>query len=425
MYSVLTEEQKETGRSMYILQACLEYLISILVSTSFLAALSTSIGLPDSLTGIISSVVSLGCLFQLGSFFLPQDRQKRPVIFLSLLNQALFLLLYVLPLIPGLHAIKPVIFTATIILAHFVFNLAGPKKTSWLMAMVYHSKRGVFRAKLTNFSQVIGIVYTLLMGAMMDVFRELGYETIAFILCGVVIISLSALHTIVLLIIPENPQPTPHRSPLKNIGSILSDRNVLKLIVLYILWFSAYYFATPFFGVYQIKELGFSLTLVSAITMISNIPQIFACRIMGRYADNHSFVASMKIGLGIVAVSFLINTFTVPANGIFFFTAYSIVFYIGNAGVGNALLNVIYDHVSVEQRSDATALCNALGGLAGFLSTLIASRLVTNIQAAGNRFMGFSLYAPQVLSALSVVLVLICLIYLQIAFRKKPEPMEN
>ena len=58
------------GRLLYILEAALEYLLSILVSGSFLATLTKELGMSDSLTGILSSVISLGCLFQLMSVIL-------------------------------------------------------------------------------------------------------------------------------------------------------------------------------------------------------------------------------------------------------------------------------------------------------------------------------------------------------------------
>ena len=55
----------KTGRIMYIFEALFEYLISILVTGSFLATLTKQLNFSDSLTGILSSVISLGCLFQI------------------------------------------------------------------------------------------------------------------------------------------------------------------------------------------------------------------------------------------------------------------------------------------------------------------------------------------------------------------------
>lgn len=43
------------SRLMYIFEAALEYLISILVTGSFLATITKELGISDSLTGILSS----------------------------------------------------------------------------------------------------------------------------------------------------------------------------------------------------------------------------------------------------------------------------------------------------------------------------------------------------------------------------------
>ena len=83
---------------MYIFEAALEYLISILVTGSFLATITKELGVSDSLTGILSSVISLGCLFQLLSLSVRRAKVKKLVVILSIINQAFFMLLYVIPL---------------------------------------------------------------------------------------------------------------------------------------------------------------------------------------------------------------------------------------------------------------------------------------------------------------------------------------
>ena len=62
---VLSKKAVKRSQLMFIFQATFEYLISILVAGSFLATLTKEIGIPDSVTGVISSIISLGCVFQL------------------------------------------------------------------------------------------------------------------------------------------------------------------------------------------------------------------------------------------------------------------------------------------------------------------------------------------------------------------------
>ena len=122
------------SRIMYIFEAAFEYLISILVAGSFLATLTKEIGLSDSVTGVISSIISLGCVFQLLSIFLRAKKVKVIVILMSLVNQILFMLLYVVPLFDISKTAKSVIFVVLIVSAYIIYNFVHPKKINWLMS---------------------------------------------------------------------------------------------------------------------------------------------------------------------------------------------------------------------------------------------------------------------------------------------------
>ena len=96
---------------MYIFEAALEYFISILVAGSYLATLTKELGFSDSLTGILSSVISLGCLFQLFSLLVRRKKVKAFVLIFSIINQLLFMLLYIIPLTNFEKHTKIVIFS--------------------------------------------------------------------------------------------------------------------------------------------------------------------------------------------------------------------------------------------------------------------------------------------------------------------------
>ena len=57
------------SRNSYLIYCAFEYFALLLISDAFLAKLLSSIGISDSLVGIISSFVSLACLFQLITIF--------------------------------------------------------------------------------------------------------------------------------------------------------------------------------------------------------------------------------------------------------------------------------------------------------------------------------------------------------------------
>ena len=54
----MQEKSLKRSRLMYIIEAALEYFFTMMVAGSFLATLTKELGLTDSLTGVLSSVVS-------------------------------------------------------------------------------------------------------------------------------------------------------------------------------------------------------------------------------------------------------------------------------------------------------------------------------------------------------------------------------
>ena len=101
------EKAYKRSRAMYIIEAGLEYLISILFAESFLPRLTGANGLnlAEPVRNVISAVISLGCVFQLLAMLLRRGRAKPLVLTLSVSNQLLFMFLYIIPIF-DLHRTK-------------------------------------------------------------------------------------------------------------------------------------------------------------------------------------------------------------------------------------------------------------------------------------------------------------------------------
>ena len=397
---------------MYIIQADLEYLlVDILVAGAYLATLTTQLGMSDSLTGIIAAFTSLGCLFQMISVIFRKGSVKKFVITLSLLNQVLFIILYLIPL--GSAPYLKYLFIACLFFARFIYNVAHPKKINWLMSMVDERKRGIFTANKEIISLVTGIVFNFLMSAVMDYFKQKGEIKTVLVLGAITLFCLSVLHTVTLFLTIDKKTADNEKAKfsLKNI-SFLKEKNTLKLTLVFILWYVSNYSTCAFYGTYQIKELGFSLTTVSVITIISSIFRILVSRFWGAYADNNSFAKMLCLCLGIATLAHLFAAFTTPSNGIIMFSLYSMLYYISQGGIGSGLINICFEYMPYSKRADFMAFAQALAGLAGFLTTLAISPLVTYIQQNGNTFLGINVYAQQVTSVISVLFGTVAVIYI-------------
>ncbi|MBO5197733.1 MAG: MFS transporter [Lachnospiraceae bacterium] len=412
----------EQGRRMYIWEAALEYLISILVAGSYLATLTRELGISDSLTGILSSVISLGCLFQLLSITYRRKQVKSMVIAASVVNQLLFMLLYVIPLSNAGKQMKIVLFVITIFLAYLIYNFAHPKKINWLMSLVEDGHRGSFTASKEMVSLVVGMIFSFVMGTVIDHFSERGEVRTAFILTAVVIFILMLLHTLTMVLTAEKPMPEEQEKKLlKNIAEVIRNKNVLRVTVIFILYHIAIGASHPFYGTYQIGELGFGLQFVSLLSIISSIVRIIVSKFWGYYADKKSFAAMMEKCFAVLALSMLSVVFAVPANGNVMFVLYYIFNGIALGGINSALTNLIFDYVQPQQRADSLAICQAFSGLAGFLTTLAVSALVSRIQGNGNYVLGIPIYAQQLISLIGVGCIVIALIYIRLVIMRKCE----
>lgn len=410
------------SRLMYIIQAALEYLISILVSGTYLATLTSELGMSDSLTGIISSIISLGCLFQLLSFFFRRGSVKKLVLGLSIVNQLLFMLLYLIPLPAGGGTLRITVFVVMIVLAYLIYNIAMPKKTAWLMSLVEENHRGRFTANKEIVSLIVGMVYTFAMGTMVDHFKAVGQVRTAFFLCAATIFVLIVLHTAVMLATVATPESeAPARDLRSGLKAVFGNRKVMQVAVLFVLWYAANYTAIPFYGTYQIKELGFSLQLVSVITIVSSLARIAVSRFWGAYADKHSFAVMVRWCFLIAAGGFAAVVFSGPSNGLVLFSLYSVCHAVALGGINSALTNLCYDYAPVETRSDALAFIQAMSGAAGFLTTLAISPLVSRIQNNGNTLFGIPLYAQQFTSALACLLTLAVVVYIGAVLLRRPK----
>lgn len=408
-----TADIYKSSRVMYIIEAALEYFISLLVSGVYLARLTSSIGIPDHVTGILSSLTTLGCSVQLFAIlWAGKKRVKRTVIFMHTSNQLLFTLIYVVPFLDLTTAEKTAVFLVLKLGGALIHNIVQPLKINWFMSMVDDKKRGKFTANKEIISLVGGIVFTFTMGNISDRLEEAGRIKDSFIVCGVTLLVLTIFHTYTMIASKEKPVKDKDRLPLKKmLKTLATDMSFMKIVLVSVLWSVVTHCYTPFNGTYAIKELGLTLTMTSIVTAIQSTSRALCSRPLGKYADKNSFAKMLNICFAVELVAFTLNIFTVPANGMIFYTAYHVLYSIGLAGINSGGINLIYERVPREMRVCALAFKNTLAGLVGFCTTLLASILFKRIQDNGNTFLGMDVYGQQVMSALSAIGVVVLLVY--------------
>jgi MFS family permease len=169
----------------------------------------------------------------------------------------------------------------------------------------------------------------------------------------------------------------------------------------------------PFYGTYQINELALSLKTVSLLVILGNISRILVSRLWGKYADRKTFAAMTEKCLIFLGIAQICALFAVPKNGVVMFALYYFFYGIAMGGINSALINLIFDYVAPEKRSDSLAITQAASGVVGFLTTVCLSPLVTLVQNSNNTIFGVHIYAQQLCTLISLLITAVSVIYVK------------
>lgn len=405
------------SRVLYIISATLEYFISILTGTAYLAKIAGSIGISDGTIGVLGSFTALGCAFQIVSLGMRTDKAIKPrVVTINLINQLCFTLLYVVPAFNLPKNAKTLLFTALLLGGNVLLNVPFSPKATWSKTLVDEKKRGIFAASCEITSLISGMVFTMLAGRLIDTLEAKGNRTEAFTVCAIVLFALTVSHALCLMFVREDKLPSTANEPLKaRLKGAITERTTLVLIPFFVLWEASRYVTVPFFGTYQLNELSFTMTAVSLISVGYALIRSLVSAPLGILGDKRSFVTSMSVSLAAMTLGLIINSLGGRVCHVIFYVLYAVTL----AGMNSGIMNIIFDYVPREKRTGAVAILYTIGGLVGFVSTLVAKPLVDYIQKSGNSFLFFDrIYAQQILSVIGALFALAAFIYLNTAIKK-------
>ena len=420
---LFSSKDYKRSRGAYCIECAFEYFVALLVADAFLAKLLSDIGMSDAAIGIVSSLISLAFLFQLFSVFVVQKVTNTKVfcIVFHFVSQMFFMSLYFIPFLPIGGAVKKVLAVVGILFAYFGNYLVTSMIYRWGNSYVHPDKRGSYSAGKEMISLLSGMIVTLAVGWAMDTFEANGNLHGGFIFAAVGIFIFALCDFTCLMLIKNDIRPKEKKASVSMrevFANTLGNKNYRNTIILYSVWEIAKYVTVGFLGAYKIGDLGMAVGLVQIVNIISHGARFVISKPFGRYSDKKSYIKGIELALIIAAVGFAINIFTTPSTW-FLIIFYSVLYNICQAGLTANFLNITYSYVDEKYFVQASAIKNSIGGVCGFCASLIAGLLVNHIQGNGNALLGLHVYAPQVLSAISLVLTVVCFVFAKLVVEKQ------
>lgn len=416
MNNIFNTAAYKRSRAAYMAQCTIEYFVSILVADAFLAKLLTHIGISDSLTGIISSFITLAFLFQLLSVFLVKKMKdtKKTVIFFDTVSQIFFMLIYLVPFMPASRSVKTVIVVALVLAAYLFKYLVIGVYFKWANSFVEPTKRGEYSAVKEMISLLSGIVFTLVVGYAVDRFEATGNIEGSFIFLAIVLFLLNLSNFITLVLISRDKtddEPKGNKASLRVVAkNTFGNKNFVNVIILTVLWDVGRYASIGFMGVFKTNDLLLSVGLIQVINMVGNLVRFVISKPFGRFSDKTSYATGIKIALVLAAIGFGVNAFATKATW-WCVAVYSVFYAVSLAGINQNMFNISYSYVDSDYIVQAMAIKNSIGGICGFAATIIGSRILSHIQSNGNMFFGIPMYGQQLLSAISFAVLIAAAVF--------------
>ena len=350
-----------------------------------LAAFALALGANNSQIGILAAIPPLSQPLQLLAIVLVDKVKRRKLI--AVLTwfpaQAIWILIALIPVlmnVPSSAAVSVMLGLMT--LRSMLSAFTGCAWNSWIKDLVPQDVLGRFFAKRQMFANIAGMVMGLGAAFFADYWQKnaapgdeiLGY-TIA-ILVSAIFLGLSS--PAIMMRIPEPLMQTPSQpqaSLTSTLATPINDRNYRQLLNFLLVQGFYMGLVMPFFVIYMLERLGFTIPMVMGLSMISLTANIFFLQLWGGFADRFGNKTVLAATASLYLLTVLGWTFTTMPEKYFLTVPLLVILHI-LAGIASAGMGLTTSTLTMKlaPQGQATAYL-AIAGLATSLGAATGSLL--------------------------------------------------
>jgi MFS family permease len=332
----------------------------------FLAGFAVALGASNFAIGVLASVPFFVQLLQIPAVMLVEHLRARRAISVwsSGVGRIFLLAAASAPLLADSTGVMVLI--AFLAVHQGLAAISGCAWNSWMRDLVPDNEQGRFFGRRTAATTAVAIALALIGGVLVDTWKSygpgdpaLGYSFL-FALSALI-----GLYGVYLLSITPEPPMAPvakYSHPLAMMAAPFRDRNFRRLIVFLSSWNFTVNLAAPFFAVYMLRTLGYSMTTILVLTIASQLSNLAALGVWGALIDRFSNKAVLGISSPLFLCCMLAWTLTglpwMQAVVLYALLAIHVLMGISTAGVALASGNIA---MKLSPRGEATAYLAASG----------------------------------------------------------------
>lgn len=419
----LSDKDFKTSRTFSIFEGASARTIFNLTSGAFLAGFASYLGAGDSFNGIIGAIPVLAGIIQLISpiVFEKMEKRKQLVTILCLIHRLLLGSMVFMPFLAKGQTARLALIAVIYFVSYLAVSFINPAASGWIIDLTPDNIRGRYFGIRESYVLGSATVFTLIMGRVLDIYKENGNEYGGFIVMFSFVLILAVGNFVIFSLMKEPPvKRSKSELNLKKVISIpLKDNKFRKIVLLFIFWNIGVQIGGPFFAVYMVTGLKLNYTYIMAVSMLGTLVYTLVVRLWGRLADRKSWVYVIKLSIFMLAVTHLIWFFINPSTAYILVPLMHIAGGLSWSGIGISAFNIQFTYSPEEGRTIYIGFNAALSGLIGFLSTLLGSLLLVLFNTFVINISGFTIGSMQIIFAISGILLAGCATYIHAVFRSQ------
>ncbi|MBA4852770.1 MFS transporter [Emticicia sp. BO119] len=288
---ILTEEDVQCGMRLGVREGLATETMTVLTSGAFLTALSLLLGASNLQIGLIAALPAFSNISQFLTILLVKRYNNRRAI------SVLFSVLARIPIVViGIIALFfPNSISVQFIILFLFFNfffasMAGLSWNAWMKDLIPEKIMGTYFSRRSSYQQTLNVCMSLMTALGIDYIKhhypelELDSYGSMFVLGGCI----GMIGVFLLSRIPEPQSFLGEETIFKLFILPLKDNNFLRLLVFNSFWVFSLSIATPFFTVFLLQHMNYSISYIITLTIISQLCSIATIRSWGIFADRYS-----------------------------------------------------------------------------------------------------------------------------------------
>ena len=288
----VTEAERDAGLRCVVVEGAYSSATTALTSGVILTALALHLGASNFAIGLLASGPFLAQLLQGPAVLLIERWRARKWISVwsSVVGRSMLILMAAAAFLPHALGLSALVVGQAVLCGMGAIGACA--WNAWMRDLAPEERLGHVFARRTIYTTAVSLVASLLAAFALDrtmagsPMRSLAFAALYGAGCATGLWS-----ALIVARIPEPIMPPTDDAPLNLRGLLrapLADRNFRRLIVFLSSWQFAINLATPFITVFVVRQLGFDMTLVVLLTVVSQVANLAMLKSWGLWSDRFS-----------------------------------------------------------------------------------------------------------------------------------------